>query len=105
MAAEPVDTKPADKSADGGRNTRPTRVGFVTSDRREKTIRVAVDRLVRHPKYGKFIRRRTVLHAHDETNDARIGDKVEVAMCRPLSKLKCWRLLRVIERAPGKGDA
>jgi small subunit ribosomal protein S17 len=83
------------------RAKRPTRLGVVTSDKRDKTIAVTVSYSVRHPKYGKHIRRRTVLHAHDEKNEAATGDRVEIVMCRPLSKSKCWRLLRIIERAPG----
>ena len=87
------------------RTKRPTRLGVVTSDKRDKTIAVTVSYSVKHPKYGKYIRRRTVLHAHDEKNEATTGDKVEITMCRPLSKSKCWRLLRIIERAPRGGAA
>ncbi len=83
-----------------GRGRRATRIGVVTSSRRNKTIRVTVSYMVRHPKYGKYLRRRTVLHAHDERNECRDGDVVEVAQCRPLSKTKCWRLVRIISRAP-----
>lgn len=87
------------------RRPRPTRIGIVTSDKRDKTIKVTVAYSVKHPKYGKFIRRRTVLHAHDEKNEAAVGDKVEVMMCRPLSKTKCWRLIRIVEKAPRGGAA
>lgn len=87
------------------RAKRPTRLGVVTSDKRDKTIAVTVSYLVKHPKYGKHLHRRTVLHAHDEKNEACKGDKVEIAMCRPLSKSKCWRLLRIVERAPRGGAA
>ena len=87
------------------RAKRPTRLGVVTSDTRNKTIAVTVSYLVKHPKYGKHMRRRTVLHAHDEQNEASKGDKVEITMCRPLSKSKCWRLLRIVERAPRGGAA
>ena len=87
------------------RTKRPTRLGVVTSDKRDKTIAVTVSYSVRNPKYGKYIRRRTVLHAHDEQNEAAVGDKVEIMMCRPLSKTKCWRLLRIIDRAPRGGAA
>jgi small subunit ribosomal protein S17 len=76
-------------------------VGKVTSAKRQKTITVDVERLVRHPRYEKFQRRRTRLHVHDEAGDARLGDMVEVMATRPLSKLKRWRLVRVIARAPG----
>jgi len=84
---------------------RPTRIGVVTSDRRDKTIKVTVTFTVRHPKYGKYMRRRTVLHAHDEKNEAAVGDKVEIMECRPISKTKSWRLLRILERAPRGGSA
>jgi small subunit ribosomal protein S17 len=87
------------------RTKRPTRLGVVTSDRRDKTIAVTVAYSVKHPKYGKYIHRRTVLHAHDEKNEAAKGDKVEIMMCRPLSKTKCWRLVRIIDRAPRGGVA
>src|SRR5437588_8877184 len=76
--------------------------GVVTSDKGDKTIKVIVNYQTRHPKYGKFLKRRTVLHAHDEKNDAHEGDTVEIAECRPLSKTKHHRLLRIVERAPEK---
>jgi small subunit ribosomal protein S17 len=76
--------------------------GVVASDKGNKTIKVVVEYQTRHPKYGKFLKRRTVLHAHDETNDAKEGDTVEIAECRPLSKTKHHRLLRIVERAPEK---
>ena len=75
-----------------------TRQGVVTSDKMDKTVVVEVVRRFRHPKYGKFIKRRTVLHVHDESNESRLGDIVEVAQCRPISKTKSWRLVRVVER-------
>ncbi len=81
------------------RGRRATRVGQVTSDKRSKTISVAIAWGARHPKYGKLLRRHTVLQAHDEKNEARIGDTVEVVECRPISKTKCWRLLRVLRAA------
>jgi small subunit ribosomal protein S17 len=74
--------------------------GVVASDKGNKTIKVVVAYQSRHPKYGKFLKRRTVLHAHDEKNDAREGDTVEIAECRPLSKTKHHRLIRIVERAP-----
>jgi small subunit ribosomal protein S17 len=76
--------------------------GVVASDKGNKTIKVVVEYQTRHPKYGKYLKRRTVLHAHDETNDAKEGDTVEIAESRPLSKTKHHRLLRVVERAPEK---
>jgi small subunit ribosomal protein S17 len=76
--------------------------GVVASDKGNKTIKVVVEYQTRHPKYGKYLKRRTVLHAHDEINDAKEGDTVEIAECRPLSRTKHHRLLRVVERAPEK---
>src|SRR5688572_30673032 len=79
-----------------------TITGVVASDKGNKTIKVVVEYQQRHPKYGKYLKRRTVLHAHDETNDAKEGDTVEIAECRPLSKTKHHRLLRIVQRAPEK---
>lgn len=77
---------------------RATKLGTVESDRRDKTRKVVVRYVAKHPKYGKFIRRRTVLHVHDEANESRTGDLVEVAQCRPISKTKQWRLVRIVTR-------
>jgi small subunit ribosomal protein S17 len=77
-----------------------TKIGVVESDKRDKTRKVVVRYKVKHPKYGKYVSRRTVLHVHDETNESHLGDKVEVAECRPISKTKSWRLVRVLERSP-----
>lgn len=74
--------------------------GIVASDKGDKTIKVLVEYQTKHPKYGKYLKRRTVLHAHDEANEAREGDTVEIAECRPLSKTKHHRLLRVVSKAP-----
>ena len=74
--------------------------GVVASDKGNKTIKVVVEYQTKHPKYGKYLKRRTTLHAHDEKNDAKEGDTVEIAECRPLSKTKHHRLLRIVERAP-----
>ena len=73
--------------------------GRVISDKMAKTITVLVERQVQHPIYGKFIRRSTKVHAHDENNECGPGDMVVVEQCRPLSKTKTWRLVRVVERA------
>lgn len=87
------------------RKHRPTRIGVVASDKRAKSIKVVVGYSVRHGKYGKYLRRSSTLHAHDEQNEAHVGDTVEIMMCRPISKTKCWRLMRVITRAPrGAGE-
>ncbi|MEO0512112.1 MAG: 30S ribosomal protein S17 [Planctomycetota bacterium] len=74
-------------------------MGVVESDARDKTRKVVIAYLAKHPKYGKFIRRRTVLHVHDEQNESAVGDRVEVAQCRPVSKTKQWRLVRVVEKS------
>ncbi len=76
--------------------------GVVASDKGNKTIKVVVNYQMRHPKYGKYLKRRTVLHAHDEKNEAHEGDTVEIAECRPLSKTKHHRLIRIVQRAPEK---
>ncbi|MBK7878020.1 MAG: 30S ribosomal protein S17 [Planctomycetes bacterium] len=80
------------------RNSRRTIEGIVTSDKMEKTITVEVVRTYRHPKYLKYMRVNKKFHAHDEKGEARIGDRVELMACRPMSKLKRWRLVRVVER-------
>ena len=73
-------------------------VGVVTSDKAAKTRRVEIARLVKHAKYGKFIRRRTICHVHDENEESKLGDKVEIVECPPKSKTKRWKLVRVVER-------
>ncbi len=81
------------------RAQRRQRIGRVVSDRMDKTITVAVDRQIKHPIYGKFITKTTKYMAHDENNDANIGDTVQIMSTRPLSKRKTWRLVKIIERA------
>ena len=73
--------------------------GKVVSDKMDKSFVVAIERKVKHPLYGKFIRRTTKLHVHDENNEAKLGDVVEVCECRPISKTKSWTLVRVVEKA------
>ncbi|MBC8203081.1 MAG: 30S ribosomal protein S17 [Planctomycetes bacterium] len=80
-------------------DTAPRKVGVITSDARDKSCKVEIQFTVKHPKYGKYIRRRTVIQAHDEQNVAKLGDRVEIAECRPLSKTKSWVLTKVIEAA------
>jgi small subunit ribosomal protein S17 len=82
------------------RGKRRLEIGVVTSDKMNKTRRVEIPRLVKHPRYGKYIRRRTVCHVHDENNESRLGDTVEIMETRPLSKTKNWRLVRVVTKAP-----
>ena len=79
-----------------------TVVGVVASDKGDKTIKVVVNYQTKHAKYGKYLKRRTVLHAHDEKNEAKEGDTVEICECRPLSKTKHHRLLRIVTKAPEK---
>src|SRR5258705_13948181 len=90
------------KAAAVDRSDLRTVVGVVASDKGNKTIKVVVNTQTKHPKYGKYLKRRTVLHAHDEQNEAREGDTVEIAECRPLSKTNHHRLLRVVTKAPEK---
>ncbi len=81
------------------RNQRRSVVGVVTSDKADKTIKVTVERQVKHPKYEKRVRQRTVYTAHDEKNEAKNGDQVELMETRKLSKTKCWRLVNILKRA------
>jgi len=81
------------------RNSRKVRTGRVVSDRMDKTVVVAVDTLVKHPLYGRTVRRTRKFMAHDENNECRIGDKVKIAETRPLSRHKRWRVAEVLERS------
>ncbi|MDH5784600.1 MAG: 30S ribosomal protein S17 [Chromatiales bacterium] len=81
-----------------GTNTR-TVIGRVISDKMDKTITVLVERKVAHPIYGKYVKRSTKLHAHDEQNECNMGDTVSIEECRPISKSKSWRLVKVLEKA------
>ncbi len=82
------------------RNSRKSRIGIVTSDKMDKTVVVKVESRVRHPLYGKIVTSSQKYKAHDENNEARIGDKVLIAETRPLSKEKRWRLVEILEKAP-----
>lgn len=79
-----------------------TTIGIVTSDKRDKTRKVAVEYQEVHPKYGKRLRREQTFHVHDEENASGLGDRVEIARCRPLSKTKTFRLVRIVEKAPAQ---
>ena len=81
------------------RNLRKEKVGVVMSDKMEKSIVVSVERKVKHPKYGKFVKKTTKFIAHDDKNDCNIGDTVKIMETRPLSKTKNWRLVEIVERA------
>lgn len=89
--------EPSDQASSGARTVE----GRVVSDKMQKTITVLVERQVKHALYGKYLRRSTKLHAHDEDGTAREGDLVRVAECRPISKNKSWRLVEVVSRATG----
>nr|WP_317129401.1 30S ribosomal protein S17 [Flaviaesturariibacter aridisoli] len=80
------------------RNLRKTRIGVVTSNKMTKTITVAVERKVKHPIYGKFVKKTSKFHAHDDKNEASIGDVVRIMETRPLSKTKRWRLVEIVEK-------
>ena len=81
------------------RKRRKSRIGVVSSDKMTKTITVSVERKIKHPIYGKFLKKTTKFHAHDENNSAGIGDIVRIMETRPLSKSKRWRLVEIIEKA------
>jgi len=80
------------------RNLRKTKIGVVTSNKMKKTITVSVERRVKHPIYGKFVKKTTKFHAHDEKNECSIGDIVKIMETRPLSKTKRWRMVEVVEK-------
>src|SRR4051794_18245615 len=100
----------AHPDAPTARRRRKMEIGVVTSDKMNKTRRVEVETLVPHPKYGKMLRHRTVCHAHDETNQSHLGDIVEIMETRPLSKLKRWRIVKIVrmgaqQALAGEGEA
>ncbi|MBI5089373.1 MAG: 30S ribosomal protein S17 [Actinobacteria bacterium] len=95
----PTAAAAAPSADEDSRSARKLREGMVVSDKMDKTAVVAVVERVRHPKYGKFMMRTKKLYAHDETNDANVGDKVRVMETRPLSKNKRWRVVEILERA------
>ena len=81
------------------RNLRKSRTGIVSSNKMDKTITVVIERKIMHPKYGKFLKKSSKLHAHDEKNECSIGDTVTIEETRPLSKTKRWRLVSIVEKA------
>ena len=95
----PPKTKKTEAKVVVDRNERRTVTGVVTADKMEKTVKVRIERLVSHPQFSKVLRKHYVCYAHDEKREARLGDKVELMESRPLSKLKHWRLVRVVEKA------
>lgn len=80
-------------------NVKRTLTGRVVSNKMDKSVTVLIERRVKHPKYGKFVRKSSKIHAHDERNECREGDVVTIEECRPISKTKAWRLVEVVERA------
>ena len=80
------------------RNLRKTKLGVVSSNKMDKTITVSVERKVKHPLYGKFVKKSTKFHAHDEKNECSIGDTVKIMEARPMSKTKRWRLVEIVEK-------
>ncbi len=80
---------------------RRTVTGQVVSDKMDKTVSVSIERLIKHPVYGKYIRRTTKVLAHDESNECKAGDRVTISECRPMSKRKAWQVVNIVERAPG----
>ncbi len=90
-------TEEAKKAETKGRRTV---VGRVISNKMDKTVSVAIERLVKHPVYGKYIRRTTNVLAHDENNECKSGDRVTISECRPVSKHKAWQVVNVVQRAP-----
>ena len=100
MSETMPDTAVQSKTPSADRALLRTIVGVVASDKGDKTIKVVVNYQTTHAKYGKYLKRRTVLHAHDEKNEANEGDTVEIAECRPLSRTKHHRLMKVVQKAP-----
>ena len=98
MSDNETNTAPAAAEAKGSR----TLTGRVVSDKMQKTIAVEIERLIKHPQYGKYVRRTTKLLAHDENGESHIGDLVTIAPCRPFSRRKSWRLIQVVEKAVGR---
>jgi small subunit ribosomal protein S17 len=94
-------TTPAPQAGEA-RTGRRVLQGIVTRDKSAKTRRVEVERLVRHPKYGKYVKQRTICYVHDENNESHLGDTVEIIESRPLSKTKRWMLVRIVTKAPSR---
>jgi small subunit ribosomal protein S17 len=80
------------------------RIAVVETASRDKTRKVSIQYVSKHPKYGKYVRKRTVLHVHDAKNESGVGDRVEIAECRPISRTKHWTLVRIVEKAPAKAE-
>jgi small subunit ribosomal protein S17 len=100
MADTPPTNPNQAKAKTGHKGRRIKLIGIVASDKMNKTRRVEIPRLVKHPRYGKYIKRRTICYVHDENNESHVGDTVEIMETRPLSRTKNWRLVQIIARAP-----
>ncbi len=98
MSANETNTAPAAADARSPRIL----TGRVVSDKMQKTVAVEIERLIKHPTYGKYVRRTTKLLAHDENGESHVGDLVTITPCRPLSRRKSWRLVKVVEKAAGR---
>ncbi len=83
-----------------GTKSKRTLVGRVVSNKMDKTVSVSIERLIKHPAYGKYIRRSNKMMAHDEKNECNMGDRVAICECRPISKNKAWQVVEILERAP-----
>ncbi len=99
MTAKETKHAESEAGAQASAKTQRTLTGRVVSNKMQKTIAVEIERLIKHPEYGKYVRRTTKLLAHDENNESREGDTVTIAPCRPLSRRKSWRLVAVVQRA------
>jgi small subunit ribosomal protein S17 len=97
-----MSTKEAKTEGKAEGTNRRTIIGRVVSDKMDKSVSVAIERLIKHPMYGKYIRRTSKVMAHDENNDCKTGDRVAISECRPISKNKAWQVVNVIERASGQ---
>jgi small subunit ribosomal protein S17 len=83
-----------------GKKSKRTLIGRVVSNKMDKTVSVSIERLIKHPAYGKYIRRSNKMMAHDEKNECNMGDRVAISECRPISKNKAWQVVEILERAP-----
>jgi len=97
MVETPTEVKTSETKEARGRKR--VLEAVVISGKQNKTVKVQVEFMVKHPRYNKYLRKRTQMHVHDEKSEAKVGDKVEIVECRPISKTKNWRLIRVIEQA------
>ncbi|HJS88844.1 MAG TPA: 30S ribosomal protein S17 [Steroidobacteraceae bacterium] len=102
MSQNETSTTSAAAEAQGETKGTRTLTGRVVSDKMQKTVAVEIERLIRHPTYGKYVRRTTKLLAHDENGESHVGDLVTIAPCRPLSRRKSWRLVEVLEKAAAR---